>query len=191
MKGLYMKVSDILADIATVEQQQREILLITKGHYTKELSNPATYVSCKYQATENLILAKHKMSVHEVVKYPCRDYSHQATTNQDLANHQRIVHEGVVYHCRQRGRQLSSKSNLARLKHSVHEQVKYSCSQCKHQATSNSSLVCHQMSTNKKLQLSPLTKSTLVGHKKSGHERTNRKALSLFGVELLVIHDHK
>ena len=69
---------------------------------------------CNYHATSNGSLAEHKRAAHEGVKYPCRLCEYQATRKGYLAEHQKSVHEGVKYPCGQCGKELTSQSSLAR-----------------------------------------------------------------------------
>ena len=40
-------------------------------------------------------LNTHIRSIHEGIKYPCRQCQYEATTKGDLAQHRRVVHERI------------------------------------------------------------------------------------------------
>ena len=67
----------------------------------------------KHQDKEHEAL--HKQSVHEGVKYPCRQCDYKATSKGNLTQHKRVVHEGVKYPCRQCDHKATSKGHLDNL----------------------------------------------------------------------------
>ena len=52
-------------------------------------------LACDYEVFTNRSLAEHKRSVHEGVKYPCKQCDYDATKKRNLAEHQRVLHNGV------------------------------------------------------------------------------------------------
>ena len=58
------------------------------------------------------ILIHHQSTVHESVKYPCRQCNHQTILNGHLVQHRKALHEGVKYLCRQCYHQATTKEIL-------------------------------------------------------------------------------
>ena len=75
---------------------------------------------------------------------PCRQYDNQASSNGNLARHKIAVHEGVKYSLGQCDHQITSESNLAQHKRSEHEEVKFPDRQCDHQARSKGYIARHK-----------------------------------------------
>ena len=50
---------------------------------------------CEYKATQKGYLKKHKMSVHEEVKYPCNQCEYKAAQKGHLKKHKMSTHEGI------------------------------------------------------------------------------------------------
>ena len=96
-------------------------------------------VFCEYQVASNKIMDIHTRTFHN--KDAENICGYQVSQKKYLVRHKVIVHEGVKYLCSQCNRQASSKGSLAQHKRAIHEGVKYSCRQCNYQATEKGTLV--------------------------------------------------
>ena len=80
-----MKESNTLAGNATINQQQKEILVNTKGQYMKESNTLAGNATIKQQKR-----AQHKRAVHEGVRFPCRYCDQQYTSRAKIVQLDKI-----------------------------------------------------------------------------------------------------
>ena len=68
---------------------------------------------CGYQVSQKKKIARHKVIVHEGVKYPCSQCNHKATTTEALPQHKRAVHEGTSCLLNTKGQYMKESNTLA------------------------------------------------------------------------------
>ena len=100
--------------------------------FVDSLIHNAYNITCQYQlypnSTEvNMVNCdkEHQKSVHDGVKYPCKNCNYQATTMKNLKRHKKSVHDGVKYPCKICSYEAAQKGHLKEHQKSVHDGVKY------------------------------------------------------------------
>ena len=83
---------------------------------------------CEYQIASSKIMDIHNRTFHDKdKKYNCDLCGKQVSHKDSLARHKMIVHERVKFLCGKCNHQSASKGNLARHKMAIHEGVKFPC----------------------------------------------------------------
>jgi len=111
---------------------------------------------CNYQATQPGSLKRHKLAIHDGIRYACDNCEYSSSQRSSLKQHKLTAHEGVTYACDQCEYQASQPGTLKRHRQTQHEGIKapnvnkmygitFDCEECDYRASQRSSLNRHKL----------------------------------------------